>query len=83
MGAKLLASIIYLISPGKAPYFVFSLYTIIAISSCCYTSTLDNMDDVGNFEFSYKSISHNIGAAGRLIYADSRLIIIIIKRNKQ
>ena len=77
MGAKLLASIIYLISPEKAPYFVFSLYTLVALSTCVYTSTLDDMDDVGTFEFSYKSISHSLGAAGRLIYSDSRIMFII------
>jgi len=31
----------------KAPYLVFSVYTVVAIGSCIYTDTLLTMDDVG------------------------------------
>ena len=32
---------------------------------------------IGTWEISYKIVSRNVGAAGRVIYADSRLIYLI------
>ena len=49
MAAKLLATMIYLSMPEEAPYLVFSAYTLLAVGSCLYTSTLEHFDDLGIF----------------------------------
>eukprot|EP01034_Spumella_vulgaris_P021875 gene21875-27950_t len=77
MAAKLFATIVYVLAPEGAPFLVFSLYTMIAMASCFVVAGLNDLDDVGSWEFSYKTISHDVGAAGRLVYEDQRLVLII------
>lgn len=77
MGAKLLATLVYILAPAEAPYIVFSLYTVVAAASCFMVAVLNDMSDTGTWEFSYKSISHDVGAAGRLVYEDRRLVLIL------
>eukprot|EP01038_Epipyxis_sp_PR26KG_P014205 gene14205-19059_t len=36
----------------------------------------DDLDDIGTWEFSYKTISNHVGSAGRLIYSDPKLLLI-------
>lgn len=77
MTAKFLATIVMLMSESAGPSVIFIIYAILALLSCFVASTLHDMEDLGSGVFDYKTCSHNAGAAGRLIYKDQRLLLII------
>jgi len=74
---KLLATVIFLLVPGGAPYIIFSLYTLIAIASCVVVSVLDDLDDHGVMDLTYTTVSNHAGSAARMVYNDKRMVLII------
>lgn len=77
MVTKVLATVIFITTPDSAPFIIFTIYTVIAVSSCFVVAGLSDLDERGTWDFSCESITHNAGAAGKLVVEDPRLALMI------
>lgn len=76
MITKLWGTVVFLISPAWASLVVFLSYTIASLVACLMISGLDDLQDSGNWDYSYKTVSTNAGAAARLVWTDTRMGLI-------
>jgi hypothetical protein len=74
---KIIATVCFLLFPTLAPYIIFSLYSAFATVSCFVVASLDNLNDDGTWNMSYKAMSSEAGAAAKLIYLDARMSLIV------
>lgn len=77
MVTKVLATIIFLVTPDGAPWIIFTVYTAIAVSACFVVAGLSDVSEKGTWDFSCDTISANVAAAGKLVYEDIRLLLMI------
>lgn len=77
MIAKVLATLIFIIMPSRAPSIIFSVYTCLAISSCLVVRMLDDLQEMGTWDFTLDTIVTNSGAAAKLVYVDPRLALML------
>jgi hypothetical protein len=73
---KVLATLIFL-STSSADGIVFSVYTILAFGAVLVVVSLSELDDFGTFDFSTEIVIMHVGSAGRLVYEDVRLALML------
>jgi hypothetical protein len=74
MITKVLATLIFIYSPSKAPAIIFTIYTVLAVLAVLTVSILDDLKESGSWDFSTGTILNNSGAAGKLLFEDPRLV---------
>jgi Ion channel regulatory protein UNC-93 len=77
MVAKVLATLIFISFPTRAPAIIFSVYTILAISSCVVVNTLEDLQESGTWDISLSTILMDSGAAATLVASDPRLALML------
>ena len=77
MLTKVLATVIFISYPTKAPGIIFSLYTILALISCFVLNTLDDLQEAGTWDMGPATILVNSGAAAKLVSEDPRLALML------
>lgn len=77
MVTKVLATVVFLTAPGKAPFIIFSIYTALAVLSAMVILTLSTLEEHGTWDWSFSTISANVGAAASLVYEDARLALLL------
>jgi hypothetical protein len=78
MITKVLATLIFIYSPLKAPAIIFTVYTVLAVLAVVTVSMLDDLKESGSWDFSIETILNNSGAAGKLLFEDPRLVKLYI-----
>ena len=74
---KVLATLIFLSMPSKAPAVIFTIYTAIAFLATFAITRLDELGDLGTWDFDTDVIRKNTVSTGRLMYSDVRLSLLI------
>jgi len=77
MVTKVLATVVFLTAPDKAPFIIFTIYTAIAVLSATIILTLSTLEETGTWDWSFATISANAGAAASLVYEDARLALLL------
>jgi hypothetical protein len=74
---KVLATLIFLNMPGKAPAVIFTIYTAVAFLATFAVARLDDLKDLGTWDFDTVVIKKNTYATGHLMCTDARLALLI------
>ena len=51
--------------------------TVIAVASCFVVASLSGLEEDGTWDFSCATVAANVGAAGKLVYEDPRLALLL------
>ena len=74
---KVLATILAIFFPDYASRVIFSTYTIFSVFSCFIVALLDDLNETGSWDFTTATILINSIAAGKLVWEDPRLALMI------
>ena len=77
MITKVLATLIFIFAPERAPAIIFTVYTCLAILSCLVVKSLDDLQEGGSWDFGVDTIITNSGSAAKLVYEDPRLALML------
>jgi hypothetical protein len=77
MITKVLATLIFIFYPSKAPAVIFTVYTVLAVLAVLTVSMLDDLKESGSWDFSIGTILTNSAGAGKLLIEDPRLALMI------
>jgi len=78
MITKVLATLISLAFPSAAYYLIFSIYTVLAVSSCVVIAQfVSELEEYGSWDFSVQAIFLHVGSAANLIVRDVRLLLVV------
>lgn len=77
MVTKVLATLIFIFFPSRAPAIIFTVYAILAVSSCVVVNTLEDLQETGTWDISLNTILTDSGAAAKLISQDPRLALML------
>uniref|UniRef100_A0A7S0ST91 Major facilitator superfamily (MFS) profile domain-containing protein n=1 Tax=Chromulina nebulosa TaxID=96789 RepID=A0A7S0ST91_9STRA len=74
---KIIATFLYLIAPTSGSVVIFMTYSLLSIGTCFVMSGIDDLNDPGNWDFTYSHISTDAGAAAKLLYLDGKLPLLM------
>ena len=74
---KVLATLIWLWFPDDASFLVFSVYSVLAFISCFVVASIDDLDELGTWDFSVATVVSNSMSAGTVVVQDIRLTLMI------
>lgn len=77
MITKILATLIFIFYPSKAPAIIFTVYTVLAVVAVLGVSMLDDLQESASWDFSIETIVFNSGGAAKLLLEDPRLSLMI------
>lgn len=74
---KVLATLLFLAFPSSADAIVFTVYTALAALAVLVVMSLSELEEYGSWDFNSQAIYLNVGSAGRLVYEDVRLALML------
>ena len=77
MLAKALSSLLFFVFGQWGLCAVVGFFTVAAGVSCVIITRIKSLDETGTWDFSYTSISRDIGAVARLVWMDARLAALL------
>jgi hypothetical protein len=77
MITKVIATIVFLSAPEKAAFVIFTIYTVIAVSSALVVTRLETLGETGSWDFDVAVIMKNTSAAGMMLINEPRLTLIV------
>lgn len=77
MITKVIATVVFLTAPGKAPFIVFTIYTCIAVVATFFVYTLESLGETGTRDFDTAALKKNTTAASMMLYSEPRLSLLV------
>jgi len=77
MLAKALSSLLFFVFGAWGMHAVVGFFTVAAGVSCIIIARINSLDEAGTWDFSYASVSRDVGAVARLVWVDSRVAMLL------